>query len=108
MSQDGKLVCRFASAGSGSVGSGSAGFRDPADADIDLRDLVPCGIVHDAGRRKIEDALKSADGVGGGGSVQAVGRDLRYGGIILADAVQLLLYLEDFVAGSGRGDAEDA
>lgn len=74
-------------------------LRYPAHAHIDFRNLIPGRVVHDPVRRQIKDALEDPDRLGGAGTVDAVGGDPRDGGIILGDAVQLLLDLQHLIPG---------
>ncbi len=62
-------------------------LRDPAHSHINLRNFIPCRVVHDPVWRQIEDALEDPDCLGGAGTVDAVGGDSRDGGVILGDAV---------------------
>ncbi len=77
----------------------SAGLGDSRHADIDVRDLVPCGIVGHAGLGQIEDLLENADGFRRCGAVNTVGCESRYCRIVACNAVQLVLELSDLVAG---------
>ena len=93
-----------------------AGLGDAADADEDLGNFIPGGIVDDTRLPKVKDTLKGADGIGGGRAVDPVCCDLWNGGIVLGDPVKLLLDLQnllpgcadaEIVARPGRGNAGD-
>ncbi len=62
-------------------------LRYPADAHIDLRDLIPGQIVHDSRLRQIKDPLEGTHGVGGILSVDAVRSDFGDGWVVLCNAV---------------------
>ena len=57
------------------------------DANIDLGDFVPGGVVGDAGNGQVEDLLKASDGIGSGRSIDAIGGNSWYGWIILCDTI---------------------
>ena len=91
-------------------------FGDLGDADVDVLDAVPGGVVGDSGGGEAEDALEGADGVLGGFAVDAVDGYCGDGGVAGGYGVQLFLELADFeaagadgevVAGPGGGDAFD-
>lgn len=78
---------------------GSSRLGNPAHAHINFRNLIPCGVIHNAGLRQVEDPLERAHRIGGVIAVDAVRRDTRDRRIVLGDAVELLLDLQYFIAG---------
>ena len=56
-------------------------FGNLGDADVDILDAVPGGVVSDSGGGEAEDALEGSDGVLGGFSVDAVDSYAGNGGI---------------------------
>ena len=73
---------------------------NPAHAHINFGNLIPCRVIHDAGLRKVEDPLERAHGVCRIIAVDAVCSDAGDGGIVLGDAIELLLDLQYFITGS--------
>ena len=82
----------------------SAGLGDSRHADIDFRDLVPCGIVGHAGLGQVEDPLENADGFRRCRTVNAVGCESRYCRVVACNSVQLVLELSDLVAGGADSE----
>ncbi len=74
-------------------------LRYPAHAHIDFRNLIPGRVVDDSGLGEIKDALEYPDSLGGARTIDAVRGDAGNGGIILGDAVQLLLDLQHLIPG---------
>jgi hypothetical protein len=77
----------------------AAEFRQLLDAVVDLLDLVPCGLAHDAVLRQIEDLLKDPHRL-----LHVLVKDeavvqRRDGGVVLPDAVELPLQGLHVVAG---------
>ena len=64
-----------------------AGFGNAAYAHIDVRDAVPCGIIHYTIWRKIKDALKGSYGISGSRSENAIGSNCGDCRIVLGNAV---------------------
>ena len=73
------------------------------DADENLGNFIPCGIIDHTGLRQVKDSLKDAHGIGGPLTVDAVGGNGRDCRVISGDPVQLLLHLTDFRTGGADG-----
>ena len=65
----------------------AAGFGNPADSHIDIGDLIPGGIVCNAGSRQPEDSLEAPDALSCAGTVDYVSYQDRDGREIAGNAV---------------------
>ncbi len=83
----------------GNVQDISPWLRNPADAHIDFRNLVPGGIVHNTGLGQVKDSLKGTHGIGRVGTINTIGGDSWNRRVVLGDTVYLLLDLHHLITG---------
>ena len=74
-------------------------FRNPRHSNIYLRYLIPRRIIHFSGLRQSKDLLEYPDRFGGCRSIDTVSSDLGNSRISTGNHIQLLLHLQDFIAG---------